>query len=133
MNAERLLKLADTIEKAEHFKSFKGNSALFDGGRELKGFDMTHYNNVSPCGTVGCIAGYAAMLWPSTTRMQHIPHVAAGALDLTFVDAEELFGPSDSIPLAEITPNQAAQALRLFADGERIDIAWYKAGVKQQY
>ena len=126
MNKERLLKLADVIEKAPHV-IMDDVPALDYTASNIIGFDMSVYKSTGPCGTVGCIAGHAAALWPRKEKSipDHIPVTAAESLGLSIDDAEELFLPYEEYAyLKAVTPLMAAQVLRLIAAGIPISDAW---------
>ena len=126
MNKKRLLKLADTIEKAPHVVMDEAAPEVYYTDNNIIGFDMSVYSAHGLCGTVGCIAGYAAMLWPPTKKSdsKFIIGIAAKALGLSEDEAEELFVPYNLQRYRDITPLMAAQVLRLIAAGIPIDDAW---------
>ena len=112
MNTKRLHKLADFIEKADY------------------GFNMSSPEADPECGTAGCIAGHAAVLWPSV-REHHfgLPGFSWDGDKLTpFLGISDdqhedlFFGPAaDGILLGDITRSMAVAAVRRFADTGKIE------------
>ncbi|PZP62989.1 MAG: hypothetical protein DI604_28090 [Delftia acidovorans] len=114
MNKERILALANLIEKQPH-------SAV----EEVSGFNMVSY--VHACGTPACIAGWAVASEGTPSPLAHQPIQPTGVssraakyLGLEYPEAEELFlgGVYD---LDEITPAQAAACLRHLAETGEVD------------
>jgi hypothetical protein len=101
VNVERILALADLIEKQPH-TSFNADS----------GFTMEKWTH--HCGTPACIAGWAEFEAKRTTGA----NVDADEyLGLSIDQAEDLFFMWDSeISLTETTPSQAATTLRHLAE-----------------
>jgi hypothetical protein len=119
MNKERILKLADIIEKQPHTTP-----------QQPDGFTMSNWTH--DCGTPACICGWAnhelnketsSDIWLGDDR------VAAEWLGLDIDTAGSLFEPSrerDSNPWAtdwwdEITPAHAAAVLRNLAETGKVD------------
>jgi hypothetical protein len=102
MNAERILQLADVIEKVPHVQLDE------DAPRgELDSFNMDDWH----CGTAGCIGGWAAQLFDCATSE------AGVALGLRCIEAMSLFTPKPINPndWSKITSLQAATVLRHLA------------------
>lgn len=129
MNKERILKLAAAIEAQAnpelgfHMGTFKNNAS--DLGIE------------HPCGTVACIAGWAAALYEP--QIFHdadwmdaycFDGIAAEALDIPIsTDGDELFYMRGaSIHYEDVTPAIAAAVLRHYAETGVVD--WNKACVE---
>ena len=115
MNKERLLILADVIEKLEHCRADNG---FTDG--PLAVFNM----GVWRCGSAGCIGGWAESLWRDGMRRADVDEVEATGplLGLDPYQAYHLFYPQseDGYDLdhtgsyGDITPAQAAATIRHF-------------------
>jgi hypothetical protein len=104
MHIERILLLADVIEKQPHTQ-FHARS----------GFNMRTYTH--SCGSPSCIAGWAAELFTENIEGSIFANAQA-ALDITDRQASNLF-MVDEIPWSDITPAHAARTLRnLAATGE---------------
>jgi hypothetical protein len=128
MNKERILLLADMIETnaspaaqpdlgfnmATYFSDegvFHRHGAVKSGGTE--------------CGTVGCIAGWAALAFPHAYDLDWGQRGFYGrgqqALDLTDLQADLLFTPDVVMLYSEITPDHAVCVLRHFAETGEVD------------
>lgn len=115
MNRERILELADLIEKQPHV-----------GTCDAAGFNMNRF--VHPCGTPCCIAGWAT--WESLGRPQKIEadddclidEQATQWLGLQDMEAYDLFWMPGNLMLENITPSQAARTLRHLA--ETGEVVW---------
>ena len=128
MRTERLRQLADHIES---LKKRPISKVHLDPGRlfveKPTAFNMGKWAHKSDCGTVACIAGHAVSLfrpskWPIPVR--DIESVAADLLDIPWANACLLFTPTAPEALRQITPKQAAQVLRMVADGDDAAGAW---------
>lgn len=120
MNKERILQLADALA---------ASACPIIAGKRL-GFDMENFWNDSfghdrtgqGCGTVGCIAGWAAALFdpgacPSGSVQGSIFLIGRKALGLDFKTAYCLFTPDDmQINYRAVTPAVAAQVLRTLVE-----------------
>lgn len=130
MNADRLNLVADAIEALpwqyvsdqDISDSERAHHRLaFTTGMQPNGFSMkTWCCYGTECGTVGCIAGVTAMLFPpANTDYPNAPicHHAQEVLDLHHDDALSLFEPNPDrrIDYKLISPAQAAHACRLVA------------------
>lgn len=131
MDKKRMFQLADHIEQLEYAQGAVG----VDG-------DPVAFNMNNFCGSACCIAGWANFLFPDKEEygledLSLDGRVQAGAelkLGLDPDTAGELFMPSDGpffdedyevlIPYEDITPKQAANAIRLVANGEHVKDAW---------
>ena len=136
MNKKRILKLADVIEKAPHvIMGEEVPPAVYYTASKIIGFDMSVYNAHGSCGTVGCIAGHAAMIWPLTekTDSRRIISIAAKALGLSAEEAGELFVPDHLNDFRAVTPAIAAEVLRSVANGISASSAWYSTGLVTKY
>ena len=111
MNVKRLHKLADFMEKAEY------------------GFNMSDPDADPKCGTAGCIAGHAAVLWPSL-REYHEDESnftwsnerLTAFLDISYEQHEELcFISSGLVLLGEVTRSVAVAAVRRLADTGEVE------------
>lgn len=111
MNTERILALADHIEKLPHYNDVSVN---------VPHFSMTRYFN--ECGTPSCIAGHAVNMF-TDKKSDELPaslvfEVAAEALELDWDIADKLFTPNvrdagKYWPM--IAPKEAAHTLRHLA------------------
>lgn len=107
MNVERILELADIIEKQPHTKV---------SSRE--GFNMGSFEH--DCGTPCCIGGWANALFGN--GRQDCSDDASGYLGLESEVGDELYFPCDTdVPLDAITPAHAAAVLRHLAETGRVD------------
>ena len=126
MNKQRMLELADHIEGLPHRGRLQPDRAAI--------FDMGHWwiGNEHTCGTMGCIAGWAANLFevkrPSVSIQSSWVQLVREILDLSYAEARTLCVPDTN--LAAITPAQAAGTLRLMASGCTAERAWTQMGVK---
>jgi hypothetical protein len=120
MNKERVLALAELIEKQPHV------------GKEeetTEGFDMAQWFH--PCGTPACIAGWTLALkygdWtPALQDKRGAGGVEADAADylgLEGTQSAQLFfvGHEAEKSLADVTPQDAAKLLRHFAETGKVD------------
>lgn len=121
MNKERILALADLIEKQPHVDY----SANF-------GFNMEDYRH--DCGTPSCIAGWATALAhglnEGNTPIEGSAHCTAVAfLSINSQDGMELFQPRGIHPdeWGNITPAHAAFTLRHLAETGKVDWSAYEA------
>ena len=113
MNKERILKLADVVERQKHAKV-----------SDSHGFNMGEFRH--ECGTPSCIAGWACALKKrDKTGMKEIDidvfSQAKKYLGLSAYEADELFIPSSGY-WSLITPSQAAATLRNLA--ETGEVVW---------
>ncbi len=119
MNKERILALADLIEKLPKGSVYG----------EKSGFDMTDFSH--HCGTPACIGGWAR--WEHFGRPDDIAseivasqlsysEVAAGYLGIDLeATAEELFYPPTIDNWQGITPQHAAAVLRNLVETGEVD------------
>lgn len=119
MNKKRLLAVADHIEPLPTVKARDFEHATRCSPRKIRRFTMKACSETFECGSAGCIAGVAVLLFgteednvPSSARS--IMDIAQKILGLTASQAENLFVPSGS--LWDITPQEAAKAIRLFVN-----------------
>lgn len=131
MNKDRLRRVADAIEKAElaskgiGFNMFRYISRAGDG----LSIDQTGRD----CGTVACIAGWAAILNDPTNIRESsilVPGRAQEWLELSDDEAEMLFVRAENVlPLTSVSTAHAVTVLRHAADTGEISIrAWEKFG-----
>jgi len=115
MNKERILQLADVIEKKPHRRRFNRSSP----NKKLTGFNMSEWH----CGTVGCIAGWTQHLFGTGTPNYDSGIEAAKLLGLHDRAATDLFIPGKAIfcTLDEVKPRQAAAVLRHLAETGKVD------------
>lgn len=109
MNKDRILALADLIEKQPHTSEY-----------DPAGFTMDNW--VHSCGTPACIAGWAA--WQASGEQKTInPEVvedsAAAFLGISYSDGRRLFTPRAE--WKAITPAIAASTLRRFAETGEVE------------
>lgn len=121
MNKERILQLADAIER-------EGARAEPDLGFNMNYLWASYSNDFAkrPCGTVGCIAGHALHLAGINGDFT----AAAEWLGLSYIGGEggELFFPGDvsGINISrwdEITPAHAAAVLRRLVETGKVEWA----------
>ena len=144
-NKERLLELADHIEKLEHMElperpersewvnrvKHYFHTAPWDLPMIHK-FSMVEWameieDDEGGCCTVGCIAGHTVSLFPELT-VQHpnvmdVSDAAAQILELDPMEANNLFLPAFT-EKAEITVTMAADVLRRVAGGQSATSSW---------
>ena len=131
MNKEKLLKLAEHIESLNHIpiKAIRGISVqnIIDG-EKIDAFNMEDWLVSAQCGTAGCIAGHAIYLFqndiPDGSGQRSTMCTAQKILCLDWYEAEHLFLPGEDSTRGDITPAQAANVLRLVADGIDPREAW---------
>lgn len=124
MNKERLIELADKIEKLEHYLRVDEDSRI-----NKEQFSMvTYYGKTAEgCNTPACIAGWAVYLYDKdfdeavretdgflSERAYRLLGVSPE--DKEYQDLQELFHPSNVL-WRMITPAQAAEATRAVANG----------------
>ena len=121
MNRKRILDLADDIEHLPHLKATKPSQAK---GPQAFVFSMENYYARTFCATVGCIAGFAysrAVDKPPETLpdSREVRRRATEYLELDPQEEAILFQPTD-LPIfyRDLTPGDAARALRALADGK---------------
>lgn len=107
MNIDRLNTLADVLEHNRLPANFE--------------FDMSAIIYNTPCGTAGCIAGLALVLFNGPTGPEVHSGYAAEILDLTEGQADHLFFPPSDEIYNESDPKAAAVAIRTFiaSDGRK--------------
>lgn len=118
MNKERILALADHIEKLPHYND------VDEAGPH---FTMSRYFN--PCGSPSCIAGHAICMF-SDKKFEDVYgsefNEAAEVLGLGWETANKLFTPS-ALEAGKfwsmITPKEAARTLRHLA--ETGEVKWF--------
>jgi hypothetical protein len=109
MNVERILELADLIEKQPHTTEEADD-----------GFSMDWFTH--DCGTPSCIGGWAIFLQSRDRKILDVvsesggkfSEVAASVLGLGEFEASELFFPT-IVDMDQITPADAAYTLRHLA------------------
>jgi hypothetical protein len=111
MNTERILHIADMIEKLEP-----------------RQFDMSDYVTENECGTVACIAGWTYLTYGDPAGEGDPHELAAIHLGLDEDRADDLFLPNpltsglpSCVTYAQITPAHAAQTLRKLAATGEVD------------
>lgn len=114
MNKERILALADLIEKQPHVKL-----------NEAPGFNMSDYRH--KCGTPACIAGWAAEI-SEENSFNGTNYLAEKYLELDRITAKMLFAPHFIAGYHkawkswnDITPQQAATTLRKLVETGEVD------------
>lgn len=135
VNKERLIAVADYVEAMPHANVTYGDSSGDSTPNEITRFNMTACALEFPCGTAGCIAGVAVLLFgtdkqkatvdTSPSQSRGIMATAEELLGLSHREAANLFVPHGR--LWGLTPQQAARAIRLFVDGMLPELAWVKA------
>lgn len=115
MNKQKILDLADFIENLPP-----------------KQFNMAVYGVAHECGTIACIAGWAAVLEGATVDKHESFHIlgewigahkfAAKALGINEKTSLDLFTPIDEHEsLSDITKEQAVKTLRKLAETGEVD------------
>lgn len=129
MNKERMLILADALEHRKFPPAFGFNMAfgLCDiiTARHDEPDAEIYLSKSSDCGTVGCIAGLACLLFDMDEGAPVTS--AAVALDLCATDSGDLFIPSSlNLSYNNITPEAAGKVVRRFAETGVVDwsIMW---------
>lgn len=115
MNVERILQLADVIEKTPHRLRYSETMKW----RRLSGFNMSNWH----CGTTGCIAGWACDVFGNGNEPFYTDEIqfdAAVLLGLPHHIADDLFVPTDGA-LTDIKPKHAANVLRHLAETGEVD------------
>lgn len=128
MNKERILRLADAIKNAELSKSRKKfGFNMFDVYSEGN-LDMTGYD----CETVGCLVGWTRLLFGKNVKKSYLASHQADSftkakdeLGLTEREASLLFLNNRSFSALTITPAQAVEVLREFAETGEVDWSPY--------
>lgn len=131
MNRERLLKLADILEKTPHFTkpTTPGKDNVLELLPTVKGFNMAQFIAHRECGTAGCIAGLTVFHFGEKGILDNPPDptsilddregvfvTARALLDLSYHEAKALFyADGRTTPLETITPREAATACRQLA------------------
>ena len=129
MNVELLTKVAEWLEAgAPHTVTPLGDIAGFHMDLVQREIDedyrpefMTEFlNTPDACGTVCCIAGYAAALDGARIGMGDFVDYASHAFDLSYEQAESLCNPfMEWVHIEYVTPEQAARVIRhLIKTGE---------------
>jgi hypothetical protein len=112
MNKERILALADIIEKQPHVEH-----------TAAKGFNMWGYRH--PCGSPSCIAGWAIHSFPRVRSDEGPQSHAAKILGISWDEASPLFDPEHYVEgvmdMRSITPAHAAAVLRHLASSGEVD------------
>jgi hypothetical protein len=113
MNTERILHIADLIEKLEPQQ-----------------FDMSDYVTENECGTVACIAGWTYLTYGDLGGSGNPHESAENHFGLDEDRADSLFTPRSKDGLNasydDITPAHAAQTLRKLAATGEVD--WSHVG-----
>jgi len=119
MNKEKLLELADILERHEG-KLPTDESITF----KMSQF----YGHREPCGTVACLAGFTVLLWGGASveackeDQLLIPQVAAEILDLKISDRRALFAEHMPFGFTEpISHEFAAKVIRNFVETGVVD------------
>lgn len=127
MNKERILELANMIEKLPH---------RWEDGYDHGPNNIFNMRNYSECGSPQCIAGWAVHMYheggleeaTSEAAYDNCDHAgpvadrAAKALDIPIQDAELLFEPFVDVAYKQLTPAMAAKVLRTYA--ETGEVTW---------
>lgn len=123
MNTERILKLADHIEKLEHVSCSQSKDY------SDKYFNMNVYV-FDYCGSPACIAGHAVHMFSDEPNKRiHFDLIRKRAQDLLGLDLSEcyeLFNVNGRDVLYTTTPKHAAATLRHFAETGVIDWEYTK-------
>ena len=108
MNKERMMELADFIEKLEHidYADFGELHSDFDPNLKIV-FNMCRWGDPYDCGTVCCIGGSCEELFGGYIE---------DTLDISYDEKEALCYPPVVTTWNAITPQIAAQTLRLIAN-----------------
>lgn len=112
MNKERLLHLAEVIERAPHERGKWAESGYF---APLTAFTMELWH----CGSVGCIGGWACKLFNDGNVVG--TEEVAPLLGLSFETANTLFYPPNRLDYSSITPAQAATVIRHLVETGEVD------------
>lgn len=119
MNVERVRELATAIRTASLVERDVGfNMSVFNETIERADCaDMTGHN----CGTVACVAGWAALMWAEEELTEDDDYInfLSNTLDVSFEMAENIATPDVSdgtLDYSVITTDQAADMLERLAD-----------------
>lgn len=119
MNKERLLQLADHLEKPHVAKHFNMNYSFAHLGSHSISYDQPAKDFIEDCGSVACIGGWAFVLFAPDTISDYISAGAAGELlDITYEEANALFYYNTD---SHTTPKQAASVVRVFVETESVE------------
>lgn len=106
MNRERILQLADVIEKTPHAQPDYWSEG------PLTSFNMSEWRY----GTCGCLGGWVEHLFRDEDDLH-----ARDLLDIEGDAAEELFYPTGFTTYKDILPARAARVLRHLAETGKVD------------
>ncbi len=119
MNKDRILELADRIEKMPLLADVRRSN---DSGIEVSApeiFDMEHWRSRTDCGSIACVGGWATIMFGNPDK--YYSDVASGELlGLDWSDAQMLFYPTQST-WYRIAPARAAAVLRNLAATGLVD------------
>lgn len=127
MKKKRLLKVADHIEGMERVKANAHDVAWGCSPQKITRFTMSACAKEYSCGTAGCIAGVAVLLFGSREEKrvrgaEQLMLIAEKLLDIEPDVGQDLFVPCGN--LWDIHPQEAATAIRLFVEGMSPSEAW---------
>ena len=123
MNEERIEQLAQTIEQA---KQVDAKESLYisdlyvdhlatDKAPDAFNMEWFHAKERYGCGTAGCIAGWCVGIYAHTDGLSHDGRYIRATSELLGIPmdvANALCDPGDVLDLVDITPEEAAGALR---------------------
>lgn len=112
MNFERMAKLADAVERSKTYDQgawWVGGSPGLARSVPITLLQKDKGRLVSECGSPGCLAGHAALLWPDDVRSRSWADVLPDTLGLTYAQGEALAA-------AEWEPGQIADAFDVDED-----------------
>ena len=116
MNTERVIQLADAVERIQHVT-----------------FDMSEWGLVTPCGMALCMGGIAAALWPEELELVRI---ASGRIDgvvryyLRSVKSQNT-GSEAMVEVLEITRKESRSLFWNIDDDRPLDRAYHAKRLRQ--
>ena len=145
MNTERISQLADDLDKVQAVNPHEFNMSNWGYGMlvNLEPFDhmgdlvVSTDDRIEQCGTAGCIAGWATLLYGEMYHSNTPSEFAQGYLGLNDDNAHDLFMPNEHeedmdddynagrVIYAQINAGMAAKVLRHLATTGDVD--WNQA------
>lgn len=123
MNKKRILQLADHLE-TERVREHFDMSHFFHKPDSNLGAMPANKEDFFSCGAAACIAGWAVALFTKDNLFVYGASLSRNAeklLKLSPLQAQNLFIPDVHTAYHNITPDQAAEVLRRFANTNRIE------------
>lgn len=115
MNKERILEMADIIERTPHAKESVARTAYDTRAPEF--FDMA----ITHCGSTACIGGFVRWKVDGTNEAHDIEWAVAEYFEISDNQANAICYPPFGIDYETITSAQASKLLRNFAESGAVD------------